>query len=58
MDEERYKNTDWDSAESMDTILLREIITKTLGDDPQWQELQETAVGLLFAVRLNSLNDN
>jgi hypothetical protein len=46
MDEERYENTDWDSAESMDTILLREIIAKTLGDDPQWQELQEMARNL------------
>jgi hypothetical protein len=43
MNEERYKNMDWDSAESIDTILLREIIAKTLVDDPQWQELQKMA---------------
>jgi hypothetical protein len=43
MDEENYRNTDWDSAESMDTILLREIIAKTLADNGQWHDLQEMA---------------
>jgi hypothetical protein len=46
MDEEKYKDTNWDSAESMDTILLREIMAKTLADNPQWQELREMAKNL------------
>ena len=43
MDEEKYNNTDWDSAESTDTMLLCEIMKKSLSDNNQWQELQRMA---------------
>lgn len=43
MTEERYSNTDWDSAESIDTMLLREIVDKTLSADADWQALKRMA---------------
>jgi hypothetical protein len=40
MNEEKYDSADWDNVESIDTMLLREIVDKTLADNPEWQDLQ------------------
>jgi len=44
-DAEKYDNTDWDKVESMDTLLLREIIRKALGDENPWQDCETTTCG-------------
>ncbi|MBC7906379.1 MAG: hypothetical protein H7Y60_06480 [Rhodospirillaceae bacterium] len=43
MDEERYNNTDWDNAETVDTIFLREIMEKALDNNEQWKAFKEMA---------------
>jgi AAA+ ATPase superfamily predicted ATPase len=40
MNEEKYDSADWDNVESIDTMLLREIVDKTLADNPEWQDLR------------------
>lgn len=35
-DEERYEEMDWDAVESVDTIILRQIIHKSLEGNAQW----------------------
>jgi hypothetical protein len=42
-DQEKYDNTNWDEVESFDTLLLREIIRKSLLDDMDWQEIEKLA---------------
>lgn len=41
MNSERFQNTDWDSAEPLDTALLRMIMEKALSGDSAWEEFQE-----------------
>ena len=42
-DQEKYDNTDFDSADSGDTLFLREIIRKTLVGDADLSEFAQTA---------------
>ena len=44
-DQGKYDNTNWDEAESIDTIWLREIIRKSLLGDMDWQEIEKLAHG-------------
>ena len=39
LDQEKYDNTKWDGAESAETIFLREIISKSLRGNGEWQEI-------------------
>jgi hypothetical protein len=43
MNKEKYNSIDWSAVESTDTMLLREIMRKSLADNPQWQELEKKA---------------
>jgi hypothetical protein len=40
MTQERYENTNWDEAESSDTVFLRLILQKSLAGDPEWEALR------------------
>lgn len=40
---EEYENIDWYEVETIDTIILREILNKALNDNPQWQEIRQMA---------------
>ena len=42
-DQEKYDNTNWDEVESFDTLLLREIIRKSLLGDMDWREIEKLA---------------
>ncbi|HEX3495405.1 MAG TPA: hypothetical protein VHT48_08570, partial [Methylocella sp.] len=42
-DQDRYENTDFDQAESTDTLFLREIIRKALFTQAELEELAKTA---------------
>ena len=44
MTKEKYDSTDWDEVESIDTMLLREIMNKALRENPVWQDIQNTAM--------------
>lgn len=44
-DPEKYDNTDWDKVESMDTLILGEIIRKALGGEIPWQDFETTTCG-------------
>ncbi len=39
--EDEYKNINWDEVDSAESILLREILNKSLSEDPQWHEYQK-----------------
>jgi hypothetical protein len=43
MDQETYDNTDWDNAESSDTVFLREIIRKSLFTAKELEEIANAA---------------
>lgn len=40
MTEEKYDNIDWDEVETIDTILLRELLQKALSNNKDWIELK------------------
>ncbi|ACI52357.1 hypothetical protein Gdia_2615 [Gluconacetobacter diazotrophicus PA1 5] len=40
MTQEKHDSIDWDNIESTDTMILREILNKSLSDNPIWQNLQ------------------
>jgi hypothetical protein len=41
MSQEQYDSTDWDEAESFDTMFLRQIIHKVLAGIPEWEQIKD-----------------
>jgi hypothetical protein len=40
MTQEQYDSTNWDEADSFDTMFLRQIIHKTLAGFPEWEQMK------------------